>query len=132
MSRVTIDQDVSAGAVPGDEGGGLVVAEKDEHQVVVAVGLHVRHEGRQRVLDGTAVAVAHAVGVALDDLYGIVRSGAGTVEHRAVADGVPVEKPGDLRPRPVAGDEGDLGPLPTSLSKLCWLVTRSPESSVAP
>src|SRR5690348_10887305 len=49
------DRDVHAGVVPGDEGGGLVVAEDDKYQIVIAVVLHVRHEGGQRVLDGTSV-----------------------------------------------------------------------------
>ena len=61
--------------VAADRGVGLVVAEDDEYQIVVAVLLHVRHEGGQRVLDGTSVPVAHAVGVALDGFHGIIAPG---------------------------------------------------------
>ena len=51
------DRHVVAGAVSGDDRGGLVVAQHDHHQVLAAVVLDEREQRAQRVLDRPAVAL---------------------------------------------------------------------------
>ena len=110
------------GALAGDERRGLVVAQDDEHEVVVAVAPHEREERAQRVLDRVPVGGAGPLGVAEErGLRGLLRRDA--VEDRAVADLVPGDQPGDARPRRVARDEVDLGeqrrPVALASSRRC-------------
>src|SRR2546430_2272813 len=58
------DRYVPAGALTGDDRGGLVVAEEDQDEVVVPVGLHVGDERVDRVLDGLEIRGADAAAVA--------------------------------------------------------------------
>ena len=82
------DRHVVAGALAADDRRGLVVAEHDQHEVVVAVALHEREERAQRVLDRVPVGGAGPLGVAEQrGRRGLLRRDA--VEDRAVADVVP-------------------------------------------
>ena len=94
--------------VAGDERRGLMVAQHDEHEVVVAVAPHEREERAHRVLDRVPVGGAGPPGIAEERrLSGLLRRDA--VEDRAVADVVPGDEPRDAGPRRVARDEVDLG-----------------------
>ncbi len=102
------DRHVVAGALARDDRRRLMVAQEDDHELVVAVALHERDDRAQRVLDRMAVGGASALGVAEErGPRGLLRREA--VEDRAVADVVPGDEPGDARPRRVARDEVDLG-----------------------
>jgi hypothetical protein len=101
------DRHVVADAAPGDDRRGLVVAEEDEYEVVVAVGLHVGDEGVQRVLDGTSVRGAYPVRVAPHGLR-LVAGLRHAVEGRAVAHLVPGDHARGGRPGRVARDQRNL------------------------
>src|SRR5829696_4786404 len=99
-----------------------MVAQYDEHKVVVAVALHEREERAQRVLDRMRVGDAGPLGIAEErGPRGFLRRTA--VEDRAVADVVPGDEPGNTRPRRVARDEVDLGEerRPVTLGELATL-----------
>ncbi len=84
-----------------------MVAQDDEHQIVVAVVLHEGDQGVQRVLDRPAVRRAdpRAVAVERGPCHRVHRH---ALEDRAVADGVPADQPGDAGPWRVARHEIDL------------------------
>ncbi len=85
-----------------------MVAEDDDHGVLVPVALHEREQRPHRVLDRVPVGAARPLGVAEElGLRGLLRRDA--AEDRSVAHLVPGDEPGDLRPRRVARDEVDLG-----------------------
>ena len=103
---------VVVGAESRDEMGGLVVAEHDQHQVLVAVVLDEREQRLQRVHDRVGVS---QLGVAAPGLVDRQR-----LEDGAVADLVPRDQRRDAGPREVAGHGVDLGEqgLPVGLSQL--------------
>ena len=78
------DRHVVGGALAGDDRG-LMVAQEDDHELVVAVVLHVGDDRAHRVLDRMAVGGAGPIGVAEErGPRGLLRRDA--VEDRAVAD----------------------------------------------
>src|SRR3954449_7528294 len=98
------DRYVVPGALAADERRGLMVAQEDDYELVVAVALHEREDRAHRVLDRTAVGGAGSFGVAEErGVRGLLRRDA--AEDRAVADVVPGDESRDARPRRVARDE---------------------------
>ena len=88
------DRHVVRRALAADERRGLMVAQQDDHGLVVDVVLHERDDRAHRVLDRVAVGGAGALGVAEErGLRGLLLRDA--VEDRAVADVVPRDEPRD-------------------------------------
>ena len=84
-----------------------MVAQDDEHEIVVAVVLHEGDQGVQGVLDRPAVRRTYPFGVAPERaLCHLVHRNA--VEDRAVADVAPVDQLRDAGPRRVARHQVDL------------------------
>src|SRR5215211_2874671 len=99
-----------------------MVAQYDEHEVVVTVALHEREDRAQRVLDRMLVGGAGPLAIAEERrLRGLLRGEA--VEDRAVADVVPGNERRNPGPRRVARDEVDLGEErgPVTLGELATL-----------
>src|SRR5215212_2440816 len=98
------DRHVVPGALAADERRGLVVAQEDDDELVVAVALNEREDRAHRVLDRAAVGGAGSLGVSEErGLRGLLRREA--AEDRAVADVVPGDESRDARPWRVARDE---------------------------
>ena len=87
------DRHVVTRALPADDRPRLMVAEDDEHEIVVAVVLHEREQGVHGVLDRPPVRRTYPFGVAPElGLGHLVHRNA--VEDRAVADVAPVDRAG--------------------------------------